>query len=93
MIPTLPVTEIREAIANSDWSQASVLLDQHQQTLHQALASVDLATTERTPWMDLLEAQHELLEEMRVAREAVSDALGQLAQDARGARGWLRELA
>lgn len=93
MIPTLPMMEIRDAIASSDWPRASALLDQHQQALDQALDGVDLATTERAPWMDLLLAQRELLEEMRVARDAASAALAQLAQDHRGARGWLRELA
>lgn len=93
MIPTLPVTEIRAAIADSNWPQAAALLDQHQQTLDQALSGVDLATTDCAPWMDLLLAQRELLEEMRVARDAVGDALAQLTQGHRGALGWLREMA
>ena len=93
MIPTLPVTEIREAIASSDWPQASALLDQHGQALEQALTGLDLAKHDQEPWMALLLAQRELLEEMRVARDAAGDALAQLSQDHRGARGWLRELA
>lgn len=93
MIPTLPVTELRAAIADSDWPQASALLDQHQQTLDQALTGVDLATTDRAPWMDLLLAQRELLDEMKLAQDAAGDALAQLTQGHRGALGWLRELA
>lgn len=93
MFPSLPVIEIRDAIARSDWPQASALLEHHHQSLDRALTGVDVATSERVPLMTLLLAQRELLEEMRLARDAIGDALAQLTQGQRGARGWLRELA
>lgn len=93
MIPSLPSAQIRAAIEASDWPQASALLGEHQRALAEALATVDLATTPREPWLELLLAQRALMEELRVARDAVEAALTQLNQDHRGARAWLRELA
>lgn len=93
MIPSLPAVEIRTAIEASDWPQATALLGEHQRALTEALAAVDLASTPREPWLDLLLAQRALLEELRVARDRVGVSLTRLNQDHCGARAWLRELA
>ena len=92
-VPQLPTAEIRAAIEASDWPLATDLLGEHQRALTGALAGVDLAATAREPWLDLLIAQRALLEELRVARDAVEASLTRLNQDHRGARAWLRELA
>lgn len=93
MIPSLPAVEIRTAIEASDWPQATTLLAEHQRALAEALAAVDLATTPREPWLDLLLAQRALLGELRVARDLVGVSLTRLNQNHCGARAWLRELA
>lgn len=93
MIPSLPTEQIHAAIEASDWPQATTLLAAHQRELTEALAAVDLATTPREPWLNLLLAQRALLDELRVARDNVESALTRLSRDHRGARAWLRELA
>lgn len=93
MIPSLPTAEIHAAIEACDWPHATTLLATHQRELTEALASVDLATTPREPWLNLLLAQRTLLDELRLARDRVESALTRLSRDHRGARAWLRELA
>lgn len=93
MVPALPAAKIRAALDASDWPQATALLDGHQAALAAAVAGVDFASTPHEPWQQLLLAQRALIEEMRVARDAVSASLAQLDHDHRGARAWLRELA
>lgn len=92
-IPSLPAGEVRAAIEADDWPLATTLLGEHDRLLTLSLAAVDLASTPRGPWLDLLQAQRELLQEVRVARDLVGASLAQLNQDHRGARAWLRELA
>lgn len=93
MIPSLPAAKIRTAIEDGDWPLATALLTEHQRAIAEALAEVDLATTSREPWLDLLLAQRALLGELRVARDKVEVSLARLSHDHRGARAWLRELA
>lgn len=93
MVPSLPAAEVRAAIEAHDWPLATDLLGEHQRALTQALAAIDLASTPREPWLDLLIAQRALLEELRLARDGVEASLARLNQDHRGARAWLRELA
>ncbi len=93
MVPELPTAGIRSAIAACDWPRAIELIAVHQRELMVALGSVDRATMDQAPWIDLLLAQRALLAEVRVARNQAADALAQLSEDHRGARAWLRELA
>lgn len=92
-VPRLPATEIRQAIEDGDWPLAAGLLASHQQELAQALAGLDRPLQAREPWLDLLLAQRALLAELHSARNRVGDALARLADDHRGARAWLKELA
>jgi hypothetical protein len=93
MFPNLPTAEIHAAIEANDWPYATTLLAVHQRELTEALASVDLTTAPREPWLNLLLAQRALLDELRAARNQVESALTRLSRDHRGARAWLRELA
>ena len=93
MVPVLPTTQVRDAIAADDWTLASCLLGQHQQALAAALAKIDLATESLAPWRELLLAQRTLQDEIREARDRAAQALAKLGHDQRGARAWLRELA
>ena len=92
VVPLLPAADIRAAIDANDWPLATALLGEHQRALVEALAAVDLASTPREPWLNLLLAQRAMLEELRVARDSVEASLTRLNQDHRGARAWLREL-
>ena len=93
VVPALPAAEVRVAIEAHDWPLATALLGEHQRLLTQSLAAVDLASTPREPWLDLLVAQRALLLEVRIARDLVGASLARLNHDHRGARAWLRELA
>ena len=93
MIPVLPVSEVRAAIAAEDWDLASTLLNDHGNAVLHALASVDLGSTPHAPWQELLDAQQALTDEIRQARDEVMRAIGKLGQDQRGARAWQQALA
>lgn len=93
MIPSLPTSQVHAAIEASDWPQATALLAEHQRALGEALAAVDLSAMPHEPWRDLLLAQRALLDELRLARDAVGVELTRLNQNHRGAHAWLRELA
>lgn len=93
MVPRLPAAGIREAIEAGDWPQAAGLLAMHQQELADALARLERPIASPEPWLDLLVAQRALLAELHAARSRVGDAIARLADDHRGARAWLRELA
>ena len=93
MIPVLPAAEVRAAIAGEDWDRASALLDAHGQAVAQALTKVDFSKTPHAPWLELLDAQHALTEEIRAARDDVARALDKLNSDQRGARAWQQALA
>jgi len=93
MIPVLPVAEVRAAIAAEDWALATALLQAHGAAVAEALAAVDFSTTPREPWLELLDAQQALTQEIHHARDEVVRALDKLGQDQRGARAWQQALA
>ncbi|WP_298576821.1 hypothetical protein [uncultured Luteimonas sp.] len=93
MIPVLPAAEVRAAIAVEDWDRAASLLQDHGEAVAAALATVDFERTPRQAWVELLDAQHALTEEIRLARDEVMRAIDKLGQDQRGARAWAQALA
>lgn len=93
MIPALPVAEVRAAIAAEDWDLASALLRDHGEAVVRVAASVDFSSTPHAPWLELLDAQQALTEEIRQARDEVVRAMDKLGQDQRGARAWAQALA
>lgn len=93
MIPVLPAVEVRAAIADEDWDRATALLQAHGEAVAAALADVDFARTPHAPWLELLDAQRALTEEIRAARDDVARALDKLNSDQRGARAWQQALA
>lgn len=93
MIPVLPASEVRAAIAAEDWDRATALLHAHGQAVVEALSGVDFERTPHAPWLELLEAQRALTEEIQAARDEVGRALDKLSRDQRGARAWQQALA
>ncbi|MGY1407992.1 hypothetical protein ACW5EG_00205 [Luteimonas sp. A611] len=93
MTPVLPVVEVRAAIAAEDWTLATALLQAHGAAVAAALATVDFNKTPHAPWLELLDAQQALTDEIRQARDEVMRAIGKLGQDQRGARAWQQALA
>lgn len=92
-VPALPVDAVRAAIAVDDFDEAMRLLDVHHGAIVWALSHVDLKTSPRQPWLDLVAGHAALVEEMTTARDAASALLAQCARDRRGAAAWMRELA
>ncbi|MGJ4730676.1 hypothetical protein [Luteimonas sp. SDU101] len=93
MIPVLPAAEVRAAIAAEDWDRATGLLQAHGQAVAGALSGADFESTPHAPWLELLEAQRALTEEIQAARDEVARALDKLSCNQRGARAWQQALA
>ncbi|MGO4220272.1 hypothetical protein AB4Y64_00185 [Lysobacter sp. TAF61] len=93
VVPTLPVVEVRAAIAAEDWSLADALLEQYHLDLVASLRKAGSPLPADGPWLDLLRQQDELIAELRSACDATELAIARLGADRRGARAWLRELA
>lgn len=86
----LPAAEIRQAIAQGDFDAAHALLVDHETRLRAALegdASVDAG--DRQPWLDLLAAQRDLIDELRTARDDAGRALDRMGRDRRGMAAYL----
>ena len=92
-VPQLPAEHIREAIAAGDWSLANDLLTLHQRELAVALEHSERSDAARESWAALQLAHQKFIGELRIARDQAAAALARLAEDQRGARAWLRELA
>lgn len=93
MIPALPAAQVRAAIAAEDWDLAGTLLDGHGAAVTAACATFGVGHVPREAWLELLDAQGALAEEIRSARDEAVRALDKLGQDQRGARAWLKALA
>ena len=92
-VPSLPIDDIRRAIAAHEWPQAEALMAVHQRELVETVGQVDWSSVDRGPWLELLHAQRTLTAELQAERDRVAQALARLNEDHRGARAWLKELA
>ena len=91
MIPALPVTAIRQAVADGEWDTVDALLSQHEAELRAAGADGSIAETRcRESWIELLGAQRAMIEELRAARDEAGAALERLGRDRRGVTAYLK---
>lgn len=91
MIPSLPTTAIREAVARGDWETADALLARHEAELRAAFAGDPAGASCRDTWLELLAAQRALMQELCAARDEAGRALDRLGRERRGVAAYLQD--
>lgn len=90
-LPSLPVEAIRASMARGDYDGAHALLVEHESHLRSAVDDGSFAAEgSRQSWIDLVEAQRQLIEELRGARDEAGRALDRLGRDRRGMSAYLQ---
>lgn len=93
--PALPVDALREALGRADVEAAVALVDAHDRAVRQAWTAADVALLDPRQvqaWMNLMEAQQAMLEELGQRRDYVADQLTQLQRHQRGASAYLQAM-
>ncbi len=91
--PGLPIDALREALGHADLDAAAALVDAHDCAVRQALTASEVALLDPRQvqaWMQLLDAQQALLEELTQRRDFVADQLQQLQRHQRGSNAYLQ---
>lgn len=91
-MPTLPIDQIRHAIASDDWSAATELLRLHDLAVREACNDAARPPA-RAEIEALLQVHRVLHEEMLQARNAAADALAQMQGGRRGVKAYLGSAA
>ncbi len=93
--PALPVDALREALGRADLDAAAALVDAHDRAVRQTLTTEEAALLDPRQvqaWMQLLDAQQALLEELGQRRDFVADQLLQLQRHQRGTNAYLQAM-
>lgn len=93
--PALPLDALREALGRADLDAAAALVDAHDRAVRQALTPADAALLDPRQvqaWMNLVEAQQAMLEELGQRRDYVADQLQQLQRHQRSANAYLQAM-
>ncbi len=85
---SVPVEQIRAAIAAQDWDAADALLDAHDADVR-AYFSDPTRQPSLSECARVFAVQQALMAELAAARDATSDALRRLHQDRRGVSAYL----
>ena len=89
-MPSLPVEEIRAAMARGDFDAAHALLVEHESQLRTAFEDGSARLGCRDAWAELVAAQRHLIDELRVSRDEAGRALDRLGRDRRGMSAYLQ---
>lgn len=90
-LPSLPVEAIRAAMARGDYDGAHAFLVEHESQLRSAFDTGSTAVEGcRESWLELVEAQRLLIDELRGARDEAGRALDRLGRDRRGMSAYLQ---
>ena len=93
--PALPLDALREALGRADLDAAAALVDAHDRAVRQALGAAEAALLDPRQvqaWINLMEAQQAVLDELGQRRDFVADQLQQLQRHQRGANAYLQAM-
>lgn len=88
MIPVLPIATVRQALDAGDFDRASALLAEHERLVRAAVAAEPPDSRSRGHWLALLQAQRELVNDLKAARNHAGSALQRLRDSHRGAAAY-----
>ena len=86
MIPELPESEIRDALARGDWQLLAELVDTHDERVRRCAA--ELPRSDRAGWQRLMAQHDNVIAMLRQELEITSVALRRHGQQQRGLRAY-----